>query len=263
MKTFKFICSILLLLISREATSQVQWTWLNPLPQGNDLYNMQFINSSTGFIAGDGGSLMKTVNSGMNWIGINTGTATLLRGLSVINQNVIYASGENRVLKTMDGGQNWTIFNFNNAYFLNTTFFINENSGYVNGTLLLRTSNGGMNWDSLYTGFDITSLYFQNFDTGFATQGSVATIYRTRDAGASWYRVFEVPNNNAANCISFVNSNTGFGLCAAGKICKTTDGGDDWFILPSVTTTALLSISFTDTNNILVGGRSGFVMKSS
>ena len=35
-----------------------QWNWMNPLPQGNDLKDIRFLDSSTGYAVGDGGTIM-------------------------------------------------------------------------------------------------------------------------------------------------------------------------------------------------------------
>ena len=40
-----------------------QWFWQNPLPQGNDLYSVSFIDSNTGWIAGIKGTIYKTTEN--------------------------------------------------------------------------------------------------------------------------------------------------------------------------------------------------------
>ena len=54
----KIISLFCLLLISGFAFSQ--WTWQNPLPQGNKLLSVYFTDASTGYIAGDVGTILKT-----------------------------------------------------------------------------------------------------------------------------------------------------------------------------------------------------------
>ena len=36
-----------------------QWFWQNPLPQGNDLYSVDFIDSNFGWIVGYYGTILK------------------------------------------------------------------------------------------------------------------------------------------------------------------------------------------------------------
>ena len=41
-----------------------QWTWQNPLPQGNYLNSVYFTNANTGYAVGGAGTIMKTVDAG-------------------------------------------------------------------------------------------------------------------------------------------------------------------------------------------------------
>lgn len=65
MKNF-FLTLALIVLI--PATNFTQWFWQNPLPQGNVLNSVEFINSNTGWAVGDKGTILKTTNGGINWI---------------------------------------------------------------------------------------------------------------------------------------------------------------------------------------------------
>ena len=41
-----------------------QWNWMNPLPQRNTLNSIQFVNPSTGYAAGDGGTIFAPLRNG-------------------------------------------------------------------------------------------------------------------------------------------------------------------------------------------------------
>ncbi|MDI6827648.1 MAG: YCF48-related protein, partial [Armatimonadota bacterium] len=43
------------------------WIWQNPLPQGNNLADVHFVNSSNGWAVGDVGTILKTTNGGATW----------------------------------------------------------------------------------------------------------------------------------------------------------------------------------------------------
>src|SRR3977135_4162586 len=75
----------LLALAAPTAGASVQvgssgWQWGNPLPQGNTVRAMSFAGS-TGYAAGDFGTLLKTRDGGTSWSGLQVGT---LQGLSVV-----------------------------------------------------------------------------------------------------------------------------------------------------------------------------------
>jgi hypothetical protein len=40
--------------------AHAQWTWQNPLPQGNGLYSIYFPDANTGYAAGLSGTIIKT-----------------------------------------------------------------------------------------------------------------------------------------------------------------------------------------------------------
>jgi hypothetical protein len=74
------IAFVLLFLFILPVWCFPQWTWLNPLPQGNSLYKLQFINSTTGYAAGDGGTVLKTTDAGSSWNRLNTGVLFDFKG---------------------------------------------------------------------------------------------------------------------------------------------------------------------------------------
>ena len=44
-----------------------QWFWQNPLPQGNTLLDMSFVNQNLGWAVGYNGTILKTTDGGENW----------------------------------------------------------------------------------------------------------------------------------------------------------------------------------------------------
>jgi hypothetical protein len=44
-----------------------QWDWQNPVPQGNNLNAVKFLNSSFGWAVGDYGTILRTVDGGVQW----------------------------------------------------------------------------------------------------------------------------------------------------------------------------------------------------
>ena len=65
----KKICYTFLLsfLIQQFGFSQEGWFWQNPLPQGNDLNSVCFIDANVGFTVGNSGTILKTTNGGQSW----------------------------------------------------------------------------------------------------------------------------------------------------------------------------------------------------
>ncbi|HEY7751848.1 MAG TPA: hypothetical protein VH917_06100, partial [Ignavibacteriaceae bacterium] len=58
---------VLLFNLALIESIHAQWFWQNPLPQGNNLNTVYFINDDTGFVAGLNGAMLKTTNGGEDW----------------------------------------------------------------------------------------------------------------------------------------------------------------------------------------------------
>ena len=43
------------------------WEWMYPMPQGNDLYRIQFVDPQHGWACGQKGFLLRTTDGGANW----------------------------------------------------------------------------------------------------------------------------------------------------------------------------------------------------
>ena len=67
--------SLMLLLTNLPLFSQQSdnWMWLNPKPQGNNLYAVDFVDNNTGYASGNFGTILKTTDNGNEWIKLNTG----------------------------------------------------------------------------------------------------------------------------------------------------------------------------------------------
>ena len=58
------------------STGDGGWVWQNPLPQGNDLEGMAFVNASHGWAVGKEGTILATTNGGATWTGQSSGTTS-------------------------------------------------------------------------------------------------------------------------------------------------------------------------------------------
>ena len=66
----KIFCSFFLsFLLQQSALTQEGWFWQNPLPQGNDLNSICFIDANIGTAVGPGGTILRTTNGGVTFIG--------------------------------------------------------------------------------------------------------------------------------------------------------------------------------------------------
>ena len=247
----KYLCSIIIsvLFVFQTLYSQQQnWTWQNPLPQGNDLYHINVINENLIFAVGNGGTVIKSADGGNTWTILNTGTTKNLRQADFLQNGLTayavgYAQGAgSSIIKTTDGGINWQKLTINQNYYLPSIDFVDEQIGFVGGSIgsesnfIFKTIDGGFSWiqsDSLDEGIIAIKFLSDNL-TGFASGHNNNTgnnsIYKTTDGGTSWVRK-SMPALAAFGDIKsfcFVTSQIGY---AAGNstILKTTDSGETWF----------------------------------
>ena len=219
-------------------SQQSDWIWQNPIPQGNYLWDLQLIDANTLFATGQGGTIMKSIDGGVNWTIYNTGNTKLLRRVKFLQNGLVgYVSGANATLiKTTNGGVNWKALNFNEDIDLYAMDFPDEQTGFVGGNpgfRIFKTTDGGLNWlpsDSLPSA--VISVIKFPFDklTGFAGgwMGD-RVIYKTIDGGINWIQK-PIPFKSAFQSIKsfwFVNNQIAY---AAGysTILKTTDYGETW-----------------------------------
>jgi hypothetical protein len=94
---------IYLSLISPFAYSQ--WTWQNPLPQGNTLNSVYFPDTNTGYAVGDYGTIVKSGDGGATWTKLLSGTTHFFTSVYFTDANSGYVVGEGEtILKTTNGG---------------------------------------------------------------------------------------------------------------------------------------------------------------
>src|SRR5205085_1838294 len=153
------------------------WKALNS-GTNNDLNDLYFVNSKTGFAIGNNSTLIKTINQGKSWTAI-----PLEFGLR--NYNSIYAFDENNIIIigemgsvfiTNDGGLGWYNADLPNYEIsFNHIIFYNNTHGIIaadNGLILIST-DAGITWQPSVTnlnenGNDLYSVAFTDDKTGIS-----------------------------------------------------------------------------------------------
>ena len=98
--------TLLILLTASQTYSQ--WQWTNPKPQGNDLWNVHFANTTTGWAVGGGGTILKSTDAGATWSWQESYVNDFLRGVCAPTADQAWVVGDNGlVFHTNDGGNSW------------------------------------------------------------------------------------------------------------------------------------------------------------
>ena len=128
---FVLIAAVLFLL---PGIGQAGWFWQNPLPQGNTLQSVCFIDNNTGYAVGWLGTIIKTTDGGSNWSILNSGTLNYLSAVQFpLDAQTGYAVGnKGSILKTTNNGATWVgQFSDSLHFFSSICFPVDAQTGYV------------------------------------------------------------------------------------------------------------------------------------
>ncbi len=126
---------------------------------------IRFADAREGWAAGDGGTVLHSIDGGKTWERQPTGTRASLRGLAMLNPYTGFAVGRTElptggsagiVLRTTDGGATWVEANVTPLPGLNAVHFLDESTGFAAGDCTdafpagaFRTADGGRTWQAL------------------------------------------------------------------------------------------------------------------
>ncbi len=190
----------------------------------SSFYGIDFVKRNIGWVvgySGDGGFIMKTTNGGNSWETQLSLTNSNFTNISMLDENTGVAIGWGGLIrKTTDGGINWVNKNHPSKFSLNKIKFYDENFGIIVGDsgIILKTTNGGDRWTAQYinTKMNLHSVSIVNQSLLFC-------------AG----------NKSQTDTINFFRS---------------TDGGETWLTLQTLSLYYCESIHFFDSlNGIAVG----------
>lgn len=239
-----------ILTLSAVAQAGVQtgtsgWQWGNPLPQGNELAAMAF-NGTTGYAAGDFGTLLKTTDGGGSWTGLRTGTAAPLFRVHLVDATTLVTGGPCVARRSTDGGQSFTRIAFAPVESscddpLQDLSFVTPDTGWLlqNDGAVQQTTDGGQTF-SPRTAVPGTraaggqafagAISFRTPTTGYATT-NVGTIFVTADGGQSWKQAADagVPLTD----LLFVGDQRVFASGPSGVVARSDDGGTTWVTRPT------------------------------
>jgi hypothetical protein len=227
-----------------------------------------------------------TFGQSISLVTLDSGVGSSFRGLSVVNQKVVWVSGTGgTVLRTIDGGKNWeniSVPNMEKIDFRDVEGF-NKNTAIVMGIAsparFYKTTDGGQNWKLVHfddrAGVFFDGMSFWNKNDGIAFSDPVDgqhLLIRTTDGGDTWH---EIPKEGFPHKL-----NPEFGFAASGtgipvqgrktvwlgmggvksRVFKSEDGGMNWSVAETPVvhggqSTGIYSVAFKNKKvGISVGG---------
>lgn len=195
------------------------------------------VNSTTGWVAGDNGTILNTVNGGENWTAQTTGVTFNITGISFIDANngwACMAGSGKPLLKTNNGGATWSSLSITGSFNFAELTFADANNGYAvsSESQIIKSTDGGATW-STSTAANVKKIkVLGNSVWGYNKYNQ--TIYRTSNGGTTWnsQQIDASQSILYVKDLCFINANTGWAFCEGGsydrRIYKTTNGGSSW-----------------------------------
>ncbi|MCU0642825.1 MAG: YCF48-related protein [bacterium] len=277
------------LLVSIMAMGQENWHWQNPIPQGNQLYDIWLFNDQAAVAVGEVGTIIKTTNGGSSWTvaHYSGGVDSDLYAVCFADQLNGWAAGTNgKILKTVDGGANWASKTIINVNEIKGIFFHDALNGWAVGNriisstekrgVLLKTTNGGDTWTVLETtnASTLNAIQFSSTNVGWAVGSSYVAdpqnaediILKTQDGGTTWTPYYSKATLELYS-VSFVDDLHGWavgdGNVTRGSVIHTADGGASWVTQTQPEpTNALWAIHFKDQNLGWAVGERGVLIQT-
>lgn len=224
--------------------------WKKMLSPVNSTFRcLTFVDSLTGWVAGENGSIIRTTDGGNNWEVQNSTVQSFITDIFFINNTIGWATTITDtfpfitiILKTTTGGNNWIDEDYQDSNaFMRTIFFFDSLNGFIGGSYIAHTSDGGTSWtranidSNMISGFPIYEFNFYNRQFGYACGGRIdiaGVIWRTTDYGLNWTaqgispdEIFDVSIFDSLNAITLSGDPEGF--FGVAKL-KTTNAGVTW-----------------------------------
>jgi len=228
--------------VIRHSPTGSSWTAQTSGTTAN-LYAVRFAaDLQHGWIVGDAGTFLRTINGGASWTKITvkypflwtTRTVTEpLRGLDFVTNDLGWAVG--------------------------TTWVI----GSDKYAMIIRTTDSGSNWQ--YQGMNVPAdgrvtlnyVDFVDSNNGWAV-GYSGVILRTSDGGAHWTKQ-NSGTTKTLNAVRFLNTNVGWVVGDGGLILHTTNGGTIWTAQTSGTTRNFYDVDAADSEHAWAVGQLGTI----
>jgi photosystem II stability/assembly factor-like uncharacterized protein len=221
------------------------------------------------------------------WTSQPSGVNSRLRGISAVNDRVVWASGSaSTVLRTTDGGTTWQKFSVTSeqldfrdidAMDAKVAYVLSIGNGAA--SRIYKTVDGGSSWSLQFKNDDAKAFYdamtFWDANHGLVIGDAIEgqfCILITTNGGRDWVRVpatslpAALPNEGAfaasgSNIAMFGKTHAwiGTGAAAKSRVLRTADGGRSWNVsetpLKANQSTGMFSIAFRDKKHgVVVGG---------
>ncbi len=215
----KIAAPLLAEVMTEASLSKTNWRMVRrTVETDKNLRAVHFVDSMTGWAAGDAGAVYRTTDSGRTWKPLLSGVSANINFVNFLDWNHGWMigdstskddDGETVLLSTINGGRTWMIQKIPN---LLSVHFSDLQNGWAVGrnATVLRTTNGGNDWkpveeiqsviglpvESSNYNFGFRDVYFLDANHGWLignfygrAQSNIGGLFVTADGGNTWKRL--------------------------------------------------------------------------
>ena len=209
-----------------SSTSDGGDNWLYSVPTGDAVYDVFFIDQTTGWAVGDGPALMRSTNGGKNWSPPDSQDPGAPPPFAV--------------------------------------HFADANNGWAAGAggYVFTTSDGGLSWSLrsvAQSGANLVGVFLSDANTGWVV-GNGGEIHHSNDGGLTWTEQTS-STYEELHGVWFLDNHRGYVVGYGGTILNTVDGGATWNQQPTIAHQGFTSISVPTPGLAFVGGTKGAVLR--
>ena len=207
-----------------EEPPATTWSWLCPLPQGNQLTGLTFPTARAGWAVGTHGTVRRTTDGGRHWTTQSVASVADLFAVAGVNADRAWAVGAGgTILRTTDGGATWAA----------------SNSGTTRDLFAVCAISARDVW----------------------AVGAHGTILHSLNAGRSW-AVSPTRSNAPLFGVAFGDRQYGLVSGSQGELLYTHNGGRNWERRRSYSPGSLFSVAMLKDGHAVAAGEGGVVVTS-
>lgn len=257
--------------------SQEGWYDVSPDSTVPRLLGVYALDANNIWITGVDGTILHTIDGGLNWVPIQSSITVGLGKVQFINPDTGWVASSHYIYRTTDGGSSWVeqlYLPSSNDVIFDIEFIAGLPGepirGFATGGLqkTWRTDDGGETWDQIRGACgegNFTSCCFVDKNKGwFVGAPSVsfpATIMCTTDGGNTFEEQVNPITEPYLRDVYFINDQIGLAVGNYGQTVYTSNGGVNWEQRPNGSKT-WTEVFLTETGNAWAIGFDGKIAHS-
>ena len=226
--------------------------WTRQLRSEHPLSAIVFVDERNGLVVGEGGIIYRTAEGGVPSEELCAGSTCQEEELSTWDR--------------VQSGTTSALTDIAFVDFVESLEFLQSSQLWITGEkgLVLRSSDAGVNWETMDTGVDATllSISFSRAGKGVAV-GEDGTILVTADGGRTW-QPSDAGTSSRLNAVDFAGGAAVWAVGDGGTVLYSGDSGVTWAsrTIDASLKSALRAVSFDGSVGIVVGAK-GTVLTTS